>query len=638
MGLTQWFQERAHVDGEPSVDRNRKDVVVPLYSYVIMLTAPWSVGYLDAVLTLENGQDRNGVLISWLAGLSTLFVFAASLVYVLCTRRIPGALCEYSVTWAAFGIVIADFGMMLRGNPSFAPLIVLIADCLLLCDCSDRSSRTVVAAGAIWTAVRGVLVVEGFHGDDCYSVPTRGSMKYIMSLAAEIAATVFVLVMDFKITRGFARSMRSQKALVEASVEVSEVAAVMLSRYDTEATRRLLEGSDAAGLPEGLRAALLQLAANLSQYRPYLPQSCLPDDGGVRRDTSDRRSSEKSGGSWRSGRSHKTETGDGPPAVSPRSQERGSGESSSEGTRNHSNHSSHSLKQECAAKGASVSLHAAAKHRNVSLVAVNSSSFMDVVSSGSTTDVTEHLAVGVDTFVCEVAACRGVVDLASGDHLFASFNASRICTTHKVSAARVAWAMTAPAGGAAPAELPVYRRTKRTACAGAGSALCGDFGTAELRRFMILGPVMSTSLCLERVAAQLGTVLVDEAVGGDADATSAYFMVLVERLQYAKRGARPFLVWQLAGQRQARSEPHEWMYELEQQEVNPHDQWNARLKEWLHFGRPLSPDVAAQRREAGTVVTAVRKQSILLEANVVGGTVAFCGPQTESSSVSLTQL
>eukprot|EP01065_Artemidia_motanka_P048446 TRINITY_DN7796_c0_g3_i3.p2 TRINITY_DN7796_c0_g3~~TRINITY_DN7796_c0_g3_i3.p2 ORF type:complete len:245 (+),score=28.25 TRINITY_DN7796_c0_g3_i3:76-735(+) len=103
----------------------------------------------------------------------------------------------------------------------------------------------------------------------------------------------------------------------------------------------------------------------------------------------------------------------------------------------------------------------------------------------------------------------------------------------------------------------------RTAAACSGGVLCGDFGTPDLRRFMVLGALLNTLINFERVSAQLGSVLVDECVGADADVGKHFFTALVERLCFAKRGEKPFLVWMVTGRRLAAGGNEEWMYELE---------------------------------------------------------------------------
>eukprot|EP01065_Artemidia_motanka_P048445 TRINITY_DN7796_c0_g3_i2.p2 TRINITY_DN7796_c0_g3~~TRINITY_DN7796_c0_g3_i2.p2 ORF type:complete len:211 (+),score=68.99 TRINITY_DN7796_c0_g3_i2:76-633(+) len=165
----------------------------------------------------------------------------------------------------------------------------------------------------------------------------------------------------------------------------------------------------------------------------------------------------------------------------------------------------------------------------------------------------------------------------------------------------------------------------RTAAACSGGVLCGDFGTPDLRRFMVLGALLNTLINFERVSAQLGSVLVDECVGADADVGKHFFTALVERLCFAKRGEKPFLVWMVTGRRLAAGGNEEWMYELERRLPNPHGTWNHKLHQWLHFGDPIgATELRLMDKPFDSAVpTRRRQQSHLREAGVTGVTVVF---------------
>eukprot|EP01065_Artemidia_motanka_P046598 TRINITY_DN709_c1_g1_i2.p1 TRINITY_DN709_c1_g1~~TRINITY_DN709_c1_g1_i2.p1 ORF type:complete len:605 (+),score=151.02 TRINITY_DN709_c1_g1_i2:87-1901(+) len=595
MGCIRWLQQRALAPGEPSVDRTRKELVAPMFCLV--------GGFALASALLDAAVQVGRTSVARAALVGGLLLTACSLlpvgVYVTATKRITRKLCEIPVLCCIPAVALIDLGYLLNGGPSAVATIVIALDSLLLCDCSDRGTRGAVIAGIVWIAVAAVLRAEGMDGSDS---PARLSPGYIVQIWSRFVVPATVLVVDFHFTRGFARSMRTQKAMVDASVQMSELAATHLSRYETAETKALLEGPDAAGLPDGLRTSLLQLVANLAEYRPYLPQSCLSMlDGND--DETDPASDPTCAGESRMST-----------AVTERRASRDSALSSNTGVQ--------------------VAVFAAdVRSRLVSMVAVNTKSFLSQVSISSATVTASLIRTGVELFVGTIASERGVVDGVSGDHMLASFNASRMCCTHRASAARAAWEM---AGTCKRASDPVARRVHRTGCACSGPALSGDFGTSDLRRFMMLGPAVNTLHGLERVAAQLGTVLVDETVGADADVSSEFFLVLVERLCYAKRSAKPFLVWQLAGQRDLADGPAEWMYEMERQTPNPHDAWNRRLEEWLNFGEPLSGadlpncDAASTTvRPSAAAVAAKREQSYLIEATASGETVAFSARPSE---------
>eukprot|EP01065_Artemidia_motanka_P016868 TRINITY_DN2046_c0_g1_i1.p1 TRINITY_DN2046_c0_g1~~TRINITY_DN2046_c0_g1_i1.p1 ORF type:complete len:661 (+),score=136.30 TRINITY_DN2046_c0_g1_i1:57-1985(+) len=599
----QWVQQLALLPGESGLDRTRKELVVPLYGLFSVLCPIWAV-YLLITAASMDGRERTGGYLHAGSMTGTFVFMAPAAVYIMRTKRISRELCEFPVVACVLTIVAFDFGNILQNKQSTVGYSVLVLDCLLLCNCSDRATVAVLTVSIVWTLVRALLFAANVQNDACHDVELF-TPAYFMEAFMDAYAHALILFVDFRFTRGFARSMREQKGLVEASIQVSELAAVRLSKYETDATRALLEGPEGHGLPEGLRDALLQLVANLAQYRPYLPQSCLPDGGDSGADDRPDNASADGLAAMQSVCSESLRT---PHSESARERDSGSLPSS---------RMEHPAQLRSIVSG--VSLAVEVKNRSVSAVAVNSKSFLHTIHERVYPPSVNHFVrCEVDLFHGAVAAERGVVDVICGDHMFANFNAARICTTHRVSAARVAWG-TRNTGE--PATLHAHR-TRRTAAVCSGRVLCGDFGTMELRRFMLVGLVPNTLQCLERVASQANAALVDETVGGDAEVEATFFCVLLERLLYHKLRRRPFLVWQLMGNRAMNVSPAEWMYELARQEANPHEEWNVRMLTWLNFGGTLSAQ-APSRALRDVNLLGERQQSVLVETTVVGDTVAL---------------
>eukprot|EP00662_Eupelagonemidae_sp_cell21_P035394 gene35394-biopygen89426 len=88
---------------------------------------------------------------------------------------------------------------------------------------------------------------------------------------------LFPLLADFWFTRSFCNGMRQREAALQSAVRVAEEVGEQLAGYDTDAAHGLLDGEDADYLPPRLLEALYQLIENLDEYRPFLPQSCIPD-------------------------------------------------------------------------------------------------------------------------------------------------------------------------------------------------------------------------------------------------------------------------------------------------------------------------------------------------------------------------
>jgi len=121
----------------------------------------------------------------------------------------------------------------------------------------------------------------------------------------------------------------------------------------------------------------------------------------------------------------------------------------------------------------------------VSLAASNVVGYLSMSLAGE-----QHklwMAVDVERWYRAVASVRGVVDLISGDRRYASFNARRSCARHSDAAIGVLFDRESS--------------SQRTGCAMTGRAVCGNFGSAGVQRFMVLGAVASSLHTFERIAA-----------------------------------------------------------------------------------------------------------------------------------------
>eukprot|EP00665_Eupelagonemidae_sp_cell47_P013704 gene13704-biopygen11674 len=113
-------------------------------------------------------------------------------------------------------------------------------------------------------------------------------------------------------------------------------------------------------------------------------------------------------------------------------------------------------------------------------------------------------------------------------------------------------------------ELAALRASSAAASAG---ALCGDFGSAQQQRYMIIGGVSSLVAVLERVATRWGAaLLVDAAVRMDAE--MEWSCRRRGAAVYPKRGGdEPVHLWEVTGEREVEDDPNsshpkEWMYEI----------------------------------------------------------------------------
>eukprot|EP01062_Namystynia_karyoxenos_P071472 TRINITY_DN6699_c0_g2_i1.p1 TRINITY_DN6699_c0_g2~~TRINITY_DN6699_c0_g2_i1.p1 ORF type:complete len:920 (+),score=215.30 TRINITY_DN6699_c0_g2_i1:84-2762(+) len=205
--------------------------------------------------------------------------------------------------------------------------------------------------------------------------------------------------------------------------------------------------------------------------------------------------------------------------------------------------------------------------RFITLLAVNKCGFLQSHQFKRT--AAAAVSKGVAEFAAAVFQAKGNVDLVSGDHHFASFDAAHRCTGHRLAATRCAWSLRADGDGALS--------TSAVCC---GEALCGDFGSSEMMRFMVVGGLCCELLALERIAAQRRIqVLIDHKV--HQDATVTWSCQLIDRVLHPKYRKTPFDIWRVAGKAEDTDEVQEWMYSLAGQ-VNPYGQYNVALESILN--------------------------------------------------------
>eukprot|EP00756_Hemistasia_phaeocysticola_P005840 Hpha_TRINITY_DN13526_c0_g1::TRINITY_DN13526_c0_g1_i1::g.111373::m.111373 len=83
-----------------------------------------------------------------------------------------------------------------------------------------------------------------------------------------------ILVVDFRLTRGFSNGLRTQLRFMEATVRVAEKVAASLAQYQVDDAEAAIMDEGKA-LPQALRVSFVRLLANLNAYKDYLPESLL---------------------------------------------------------------------------------------------------------------------------------------------------------------------------------------------------------------------------------------------------------------------------------------------------------------------------------------------------------------------------
>eukprot|EP00756_Hemistasia_phaeocysticola_P007590 Hpha_TRINITY_DN14328_c0_g1::TRINITY_DN14328_c0_g1_i1::g.87198::m.87198 len=159
----------------------------------------------------------------------------------------------------------------------------------------------------------------------------------------------------------------------------------------------------------------------------------------------------------------------------------------------------------------------------------------------------EWMMLDVEKWVGSVTYGKGVVDIVSGDRRSASFNARHQCAMHAAAAVGVA-----------------FNRSSENLVVSSGVvtgyAVCGDFGSISLMRFMILGSVASFLPHVERVARRWNCrVLVSQETYGDT--ALMWDGLLIGAVVYKKMREAPNRLFSITEHKGVQPQENtEWMY------------------------------------------------------------------------------
>eukprot|EP01065_Artemidia_motanka_P032835 TRINITY_DN39813_c0_g1_i1.p1 TRINITY_DN39813_c0_g1~~TRINITY_DN39813_c0_g1_i1.p1 ORF type:complete len:695 (+),score=190.98 TRINITY_DN39813_c0_g1_i1:76-2085(+) len=557
-------------------------------------------------------------------------VFAAE----LCLGRMSEHLTVVTLLLWTVAVVLVDWAnAAVPGAARVWPLVVLLSDWGLVIRMRSAVLITCLAGILVWLAISaaedafrlGLYDKEGVAPESlahrrvsCDDPPCPlgfGSayMKFVISAA--------ILMVDFKVTRGFATGQRRERENVQLSVAVAERIAAALSLFDLDTAEEALAGAGDR-LPPELRDSFDRLLGILAGYKPYLPMSCLPGGGGLG-DEADVGSSS-------------TGTSDTPSAAAFVARTISSASLST--VDGHSRVTTTATK----ASDPPAKLARPSHHVRVTLLVVNRLQFLDLVRRMEFSTLCDLLQYDVSNFVSVVTSQRGVTDILSGDHLYANFGAARGCRTHRLSATNSACTLCLPSPQLA-CESPrtPAREARMTAAVCSGSCKCGDFGSASAQRFMVVGPCFSMLCVVERLSARWEVpVLVDGTV--EQDVNHAWYLRLRQALSFPKTSAAPTRIWEVMSPVRRASNPAEWMYELSGQS-NPWYVFNTLLSEWIvkgawqeipQPGDETSAVVAEHIRNLSNCVGDARVQPVLTAgAETVGLAEKVFGLQLHDAEV-----
>eukprot|EP00756_Hemistasia_phaeocysticola_P012914 Hpha_TRINITY_DN15236_c4_g3::TRINITY_DN15236_c4_g3_i1::g.65451::m.65451 len=431
-----------------------------------------------------------------------------------------------------FIVIILDLGLLFDATRT-VPLIIFVVLFYLLVDSTEAAVRF---------GLYDVISSEAPPVCDCADPPCS---KGIIASFTNYIMVAAVLLVDFSLTRGFATDLRHQLRRVRASVEVAGEIAAALGRYDVDVAEEAIErGKD---LPEELSDSFRPLLSNLRLYKAYLPHSCLVQNASSALAPGEEQPSE-------SGSEHR------------------------EALLFTKNNSQDSLFPDDNASSASSirgngietrELKAAPRRGRVSLAAGNRIGYLSSVSDQFGELNADWIATDVEHWCMAVVDLKGVVDLMGGDRRYASFNARQGCYNHAAAAVGALSCRADQQQHEAFANDALW-----SGCVVTGQAVCGDFGSTSVLRFMVLGALSSSLHPLERTAARWQIkVLAD----GEAFSCACFTWEgeLLGSVFLRKRGQKPVNLYAMGSRKSTEgTNVEEWMYVLDKMEKGTYDEAN----------------------------------------------------------------
>eukprot|EP00756_Hemistasia_phaeocysticola_P014580 Hpha_TRINITY_DN15344_c9_g1::TRINITY_DN15344_c9_g1_i1::g.89583::m.89583 len=478
-------------------------------------------------------EGRKLILIGsvWLVGIHLWNLFRIAM------GRDLGLTVDVAMVGYAIGTMVIDLSAIAELRPRVSVYVVLILDGCLVWR-RHRPLRWVLGIAIGYSFIERMESGFGFGLYDwgtrapevcnCAEPPCPSGFSTAFT---QHIGFVSLLLLDFYLTRGFAMDLFREMSKVKAAIEVVGDVASAFAKYDVDGAEVALQEAEEE-LPRELAESFMQLLANLRSYKAYLPHSCLVGEDGKEEEL----------------HKHIAES-PGYLNIDPEtSQITDRGSMSDDGSSCISD-SSHGMGE----PKLSVSHvpRAAYRRTRVSLAAGNMVGYLS--SHGDAHTHKDHalaswIAADVERWCSAVVGGKGVVDLIGGDRRYASFNARSACGGHASTAVEV---LSSSRGEGA-----------WSGCVVTGQAVCGDFGSNSMLRFMIMGPVPSSLRPLERLAAGWKTAaLLDcDAFGG---ASFAWEGMLLGAVLYPKRLKGALRLYSMLQRREhGTADSGEWMYQI----------------------------------------------------------------------------
>ena len=506
------------------LQKNRKEVVIPMATITLIATVCLLI--VRAHLTL-------GVIASGLLACQSVVVLSCLIVF---KTDVSELMLVCIATCSSLSVMCSDLSTIVLGTPRSWTLFVIVVDVLLLCRARNSTSAGVVAACCFHLIVvaseshlrfgfydfewPGYEQEERHKAVRCEKLPCSSSLG---NVAGQFIIQVFIVIVDFSCTRGFAYGMAEEQNRVLASIRTANEIATSLAGFDLIQAGVLLEE---AKIPPELRVAFEKLLNNLHTYAPYLPPSCIPR-----------------GAEFYSPANSEVDTqptivlGD---PIEERSVT--------------INQFVKKLFQQC----------------NASLMVININNSMSVLDH-SLESFEKLISALVSTTFDNVMKYKGTPDLFLGDRMFANFGASLQRSRHAHACFDCCTeVLKSSASLLDPFQELTSKRLSINVGTATGQIACGDLGSDTMLRFSLVGKLSQWVAVIERVGSFLGIqFLSNEDFHKQMTGTTESRVVL----QTVVFGEETQLVFEIIPMLQKLA-IEEWMYQMEKLNVGCWNNYN----------------------------------------------------------------
>eukprot|EP00755_Sulcionema_specki_P009939 Sspe_Gene.45067::Locus_22217_Transcript_1_1_Confidence_1.000_Length_2013::g.45067::m.45067 len=434
------------------------------------------------------------------SGLGAAVLVIAAAGYVAVTHRVPAALPNILAVFLTIAVLSVDLYASSTEAPYRAwPMMVLITQSLaLLRSPLLKVLLVVVPLYFIVLAMdqwQAFGILTAFGWDE-----DTGCPSYPLSFTVAIEHAAFSIATFLGSNALFSLSREIERVRVNNTIESVQGVTQALTLLDILAAREALHNS----LPPSLHDSLSTLISKLEFYRIYLPDSCLPF------------------------------ARDDPPEESLIYKD----ESASTSAQSFCSDSSTRSGVESLSKTQVIA------KRQLTILIVG---LKGVLEKTKTEEMGDYMSRWISFCASAIHSNRGILETFNGDRIVVSFNGAKPCTVHSTACLRCG--------------ITIFSKDIRQIYAGAatGKAVCGDMGSTDIRRYVIVGSVMRYASLTAQLAAEAKLRFL--ALGATLrDNPTMQARLLIERIQF-KRSGTVHTVYAVESEITAVSD-EEWMYQL----------------------------------------------------------------------------